>query len=64
MSSPYNHTNIFVNERTFWERQAQRRNRTENLAENKIMRDKFIKELELTIFNSTGSLPDSKGISK
>ena len=33
---------IYINERTFWERQAQRRNRRENLEENKIMK-KFIK---------------------
>lgn len=52
MSSPYNNnTNIFVNDRTFWERQAQRRNRRENLEENKIRKEKFMKELELTIFN-------------
>ena len=52
MSSPYNNnTNIFVNDRTFWERQDQRRNRRENLEENKIRKEKFMKELELTIFN-------------
>ena len=52
MSSPYNNNiNMYVNDRTFWERQAQRRNRRENLEENKIRKEKFIKELELTIFN-------------
>ena len=52
MSSPYNNNkNMYVNDRTFWERQAQRRNRRENLEENKIRKEKFMKELELTIFN-------------